>query len=398
MSEPHDRTNQLGVCGEKAAANLSSKQKLERLIKFSAQNRLHEKTKKLVAGLEEASYLGLEQRLYELVFEAYGLYRNRGLFLDAAKAFPYQELLPLLKTPAGSQKILQQWTIFFGLELYPLSLAKVFNSEQLQVLGENQAGSVRASSALSFQERVHPLFRLVGLLQHLIATQQKGLLRSWLNAIRACCPSLEVVSKKATTPADSHASMQDVDQEAVLNPVLHQAFQARNFSWLLADEPAKTADGRSKIGQLFAHPSSSGQAFQPLRSLQALPYQPKLEFAGLEKLFESDQNFCLYPAKTGQERITILLVNAILPFFRIYARLMQDSALSSCLFKLYWSYPKSKENNQKVRFMEDRFGKLDLSPRLKKSLAYRQGLIQCRDHFCQSFEQGCQDCALLRWL
>jgi Protein of unknown function (DUF2851) len=91
----------------------------------------------------------------------------------------------------------------------------------------------------------------------------------------------------------------------------------------------------------------------------------------------------------GQDRIAVLLANAVVPFFLAYARRHGDAELEKVLYRLFLVLP-GEGPNARTRFMTQRL--LPLRP-LPRTLRTQQGLIQIHQDFCTSFESGCGDCA-----
>ncbi len=92
----------------------------------------------------------------------------------------------------------------------------------------------------------------------------------------------------------------------------------------------------------------------------------------------------------GQQHITMLFSNAVLPVLLGYAYHQHNSTLESLLYRICLILP-SETANKEVRWMRQRL--LTFTP-LKPSLRVFQGLLQLRNDFCSHFEQGCQGCAL----
>ncbi|MDH4247972.1 MAG: DUF2851 family protein [Deltaproteobacteria bacterium] len=92
----------------------------------------------------------------------------------------------------------------------------------------------------------------------------------------------------------------------------------------------------------------------------------------------------------GRERVLMLLVNAILPFFLAWARMQGDRELEKLLYRLYVVLP-PEAPNQRTRFMHRRL--LALCP-LQDSLRLQQGLLQIHQDFCLSYQEGCHQCRL----
>ncbi len=90
----------------------------------------------------------------------------------------------------------------------------------------------------------------------------------------------------------------------------------------------------------------------------------------------------------GDDRIIIVMANAVLPFFLAYARRRKDRELEKLLYRLFIVLP-PEAPNQRTRFMERRLMVLDKLPR---TLRTQQGLLQIHRDFCISFAEGCENC------
>ncbi|MBL0691741.1 MAG: DUF2851 family protein [SAR324 cluster bacterium] len=140
-----------------------------------------------------------------------------------------------------------------------------------------------------------------------------------------------------------------------------------------------------------------------LRKMQTIPesswQSPKKVQALVLPIFEKG-GYPNYLAQnlTGEDRIAIVMVNVILPFFLLWEKEFKVTPLSDVLFKLYHTFPGEKSNNNVVRYMERRLSIDPFQQFMKKSLAYSQGLIQMRKDLCLTFEDGCSECMLYRWL
>ena len=90
----------------------------------------------------------------------------------------------------------------------------------------------------------------------------------------------------------------------------------------------------------------------------------------------------------GDDRVAIVLVNAIVPFFLAYSRRKAMPELEKVLYRLFLVLP-GEGPNARTRFMTQRL--MPLRP-MADTLRTQQGLIQIHQDFCTSFESGCGDC------
>ena len=96
----------------------------------------------------------------------------------------------------------------------------------------------------------------------------------------------------------------------------------------------------------------------------------------------------------GENRITILWVNAILPFFLAYSRYHQDRSLEQLLYRLFMILPGEAENRH-TRFMKHRLFALQSADFRLTTLGISQGMLQISRDFCHNYDQGCLQCELL---
>ncbi len=90
----------------------------------------------------------------------------------------------------------------------------------------------------------------------------------------------------------------------------------------------------------------------------------------------------------GNDRMIVIMANAVIPFFLAYARRRRDRELEKLLYRLFIVLP-PEAPNRKTRFMEKR---LVLLSRLPRTLRTQQGLLQIYQDYCTSFESGCHGC------
>lgn len=90
----------------------------------------------------------------------------------------------------------------------------------------------------------------------------------------------------------------------------------------------------------------------------------------------------------GTDRVTVLIANAVLPFFLALARRQGDPELEKLLYRLYIVLP-PEAPSRPIRFMERRL--TALVP-VRRTLRTQQGLLQIHQDFCLSFLEGCERC------
>ena len=135
----------------------------------------------------------------------------------------------------------------------------------------------------------------------------------------------------------------------------------------LRDSPELKKTAQEKLGRVFdSHP------WEPWRWLVSFSHNPLQQSAAL----------------VGADRITIVVANAIIPFFLAYARRREDPELEKLIYRLFIVLP-PEAPNRKTRFMEKRL--MPLGP-MTRTLRMHQGLLQVYQDFCTSFYEGCLKC------
>jgi hypothetical protein len=92
----------------------------------------------------------------------------------------------------------------------------------------------------------------------------------------------------------------------------------------------------------------------------------------------------------GADRVSIVMANAIVPFFLAAARRDGDLELERLIYRLFIVLP-PEAPNRKTRFMDRRLMPLHPFP---KNLRSQQGLLQIHQDFCTSYDVGCGTCPL----
>ena len=321
--------NKLGDCGLyfQAMAASPDVDKLGQIILQQAQIRLQQKKQQLLSQLSKRDFNAIEQLLFAKIFECFGYKKWAPVFKQLAADYPYEQISKLLSSEVdhGIFNLLAQWGSKTGLltKVNSANLANFPTAQLLQAKTARLAAYHNLPGIGGIHRNGHPLRRLLGMLQLLYNTRQKGLLRSWLAIF------------------DRWQSLPD------------------NQDWASPVVIKKT------IGALFA-------------KLSAIDYL--------------DQQL------TGEDRIAIIVGNAIIPLFLIWSDEIQSPELATVLFKLYYTLPGEKGHNSAVRLMEQRLNNPPVKPILKKSIAYAQGMLQIKQNVCLSFDDNCRNCLLMKWL
>lgn len=98
----------------------------------------------------------------------------------------------------------------------------------------------------------------------------------------------------------------------------------------------------------------------------------------------------------GESILKKLLINAVLPFFLAKSLQTGNKNLERSVFNLWMLLP-PEASNHKTRFMEKRM-QLQKNRVKAKNIAYSQGLLHLYDSCCTHYEEGCQNCSIMRYL
>jgi len=335
---------------EENKANLRLK-KLTQILKITAQNRLKRKAEEIKKNLTQENFDDLQEVLYQKIFQSFGLKPYQKPFEDLAKFYPYAQVMEALNQEHQEPKFLKifaeslQALNIFNASTQTSKLPKNFLPPTIEKKIWELLPAEKLKISPPEKGKVHflgsPERRLIGLWHHLEHTKKLGLLRSWLQ---------------------------------IFQGIKSQSFGEEDFFFF----PPPSFSQKQKEDER-----------ENLFSKKILPlFSPAF----------SNQEDWRNKITTGQDRVSILLVNAILPFFLVWGEISKDQTMEKKVFQFYWSLPGEKQNNAKVRLMEERLGKPNFSKNFKQSLAYSQSFIQLKDEFCLTFQQECKNCLIPRWL
>ncbi|MFH1230323.1 MAG: DUF2851 family protein [Planctomycetota bacterium] len=104
-------------------------------------------------------------------------------------------------------------------------------------------------------------------------------------------------------------------------------------------------------------------------------------------------------ALIGKERVDTIILNIIIPLVLIYSQSEKNTRLQEGILNLYRTYPKLMDNYY-TRFMEQRLFESDkkIVSSIIKTSSVQQGLIEIFLDFCKKGYEGCDNCALLKFL
>jgi hypothetical protein len=316
-----------GRCGLRGA--LEGPEAVSALIAHAAEVRARKKSERLAPVFDQEHE---EQILFVLIFQSLGYRPHAGAFVALAKRFPLRSLQRLLGLPEAEARdaVLCRW--FGGAGLL-----------------EREASDSPDPEAQQEYARLRAAWRALGLSGGNEGWQRK-VARPW-NA-----PERRIVG--------------------MFHHLYHLHRQGWMRGWLgflveldgLRDEPGLRHTAVRALERMFLVPED-----EPWRNRVSFDAAPLARSARL----------------VGNDRIIILMANAVIPFFLARARRMGDSELEKLLYRLFIVLPPEAPNS-KTRFMEQR---LALSGELPKSLRTQQGLLQIHHDFCTSFDAGCENCA-----
>ncbi|MFI5400661.1 MAG: DUF2851 family protein [SAR324 cluster bacterium] len=324
-----------GRCGLRAAQ--SDPEAVEAVIAHAAEARARQKAERLDAEWQPGRE---EQLLFELIFQALGYRPYAPVFRSLARRYPLNALYPALALPDAEARvaILARWFGALGLLEEAPGTAEPESEGELAALAATwkalgEKPSVAALPRGGARPQNSPERRMVGAYHHLRFVGG-NLLKGWL------------------------VFLKDLDA--------------------LRDQPEFRRRAHDALNAAFATPAG-----EPWRALVshgvALGGAPgasrKRPAAGEARLI-------------GEDRVAVILANAVVPFFLTYARRRGDAELEKVLYRLFLVLP-GEGPNWRTRFMTQRL--MPLRP-LPRTLRTQQGLIQIHQDFCTSFESGCGDC------
>jgi len=317
-----------GRCGLRAA--ISHQDALGRIIARAAETRMRLKAERL-AGAPDAQ--GAEQQLFAVIFQALGYRPHAGVFRDLAERFPLEKLAPLLDLPYAEarRQVLSRWFGAVGLLEEPLARCGV-----AEVSGEYETWR-----------------------------------QLWLRLHEP--PLAQGLTRGGSRPWNS-------PERRMVGLFHHLYAQARDGwfkRWLQllrqldglqeADDFRKVA--RHELDAMFDTPT-----WEPWRHLVSFHAPPTAKAGRL----------------IGADRVSIVMANAIVPFFLAAARRDGDLELERLIYRLFIVLP-PEAPNRKTRFMDRRLMPLHPFP---KNLRSQQGLLQIHQDFCTSYDVGCGTCPL----
>jgi len=348
-----------GRCGLRAAQ--SDPEAVEAVIAHAAEARARQKAERLEADWQPD---GEEQLLFELIFQALGYRPYAPVFRALARRYPLNALYPSLALPEAQARVavLARWFGALGLLEEDPGTAHPESEGELaaswKALGEKP--SVTALPRGGARPQNSPERRMVGLFHHLRFVRG-NLLKGWLAFLK----DLDALRDQPEFRRRAH----DALDAAFATP---------------AGEPWRGLVSRGVALGGAPHPPApsplGGEGELGIGSTES----PSARFAGSSRKRPAAGEARLI----GEDRVAVILANAVVPFFLAYARRRGDAELEKVLYRLFLVLP-GEGPNWRTRFMTQRL--MPLRP-LPRSLRTQQGLIQIHQDFCTSFESGCGDC------
>jgi len=315
-----------GRCGLRAG--LTGHTALQAVIARAAEVRARQKADRLATAWEAQPE---EQTLYEAVFRSLGYQPYAEAFAAVARRFPLADLADLLQLPPARARaeVLGRWMGALGL-LEPPGGAPVHPAAADDLAAWRAAWEAAGRPRLADPLRRRPSRPWNAPERRLVGLfhHLHGMGRDgWLKAWLAFLHDLDA----------------------------------------LRDGPHLKREALALLGRAFATPAA-----EPWRRLVGFTRPPLARAAQL----------------VGADRVTVVMANAVVPFFLAYARRRGDLALEKLLYRLFIVLP-PEAPNRRTRFMEQRMLLLHPAPRTLRS---QQGLLQIHQDFCLSFNAGCADC------
>lgn len=317
-----------GRCGLRAA--MVGPEAVGRLVAHAAEERAREKAARLQPALAHEDEA---QVLFALLFRYLGYRPNADVFAALAQRYPLAGLAPLLEQGYAEARV--------------AVLARWFGAAGLLQAETPGGGDPQAREEY---QRCRAAWRALGEAP-LEAPLARGGGRPW-NA-----PERRMVA------------------------LFHHLYTCGQGGWLKAwlgllsrldavrDLPDFRAAALAELEAAFATPE-----WEPWRRLVGFEAPPLRQAARL----------------VGEDRLVVLMVNAVIPFFLARARRDGDAELEKLLYRLFLVLP-GEAPNRDTRFMTRRL--LAFTP-LSRSLRTQQGLLHIRRELCHTFADGCEGCEL----
>ncbi|MBF0280403.1 MAG: DUF2851 family protein [SAR324 cluster bacterium] len=311
---------------------------LKRLLGHAAENRMQRKVDRI---LEQWQPESLDQLLFQLIFKSLGFRAHAHVFEELAQMFPIAFLNPILQQPyrVSRTAVMARWFGACGF----LSSSKIDQLTHPTMRKEYHQWQAEWSS-LSLQKTLANKFN------HPTRPQNS--------------PERRLVG--------------------MYHHIYHMNSQGILKGWLKVLKELESAATEKNLKKL---------ALQRTQELFATPeweiWQSHFGWSSTQSGVSSQL--------IGKDRQVIIWANAIIPFFLAYARFENWTDLERLLYRIFIVFP-AEPRNFRTSFMEKRlltFPSAELRPR---TLRVQQGLIQIHQDFCQSFDQGCSDCQLIRFL
>ena len=310
---------------------------LEQLLAHAAENRMQRKVDRIAEQWEGHDP---EQLLFQLIFKSLGYSAHSHSFEELAQLFPISLLYPLLQQPyrVARTEILSRW---FG--------------------------------ACDLFSRETPRF--------VHATLRKEY-HQWRARWQNQSVKQKIAGKFAMTSRPQNAPERRLI--GMFHHLRHLSSQGLLKGWLkILTELETISTEKSLKEQTLCHTQHvfATPDWETWQSFLGMPDTRNTSGAQL----------------IGKDRQLITWANAIIPFFLAYARHEKWLALEKLLYRLFIVLP-PESTNRRIRFMEKRLLPFPRVALKQKTLRIQQGLLQIHQDFCQSFDQGCERCRLLRFL
>ncbi len=96
----------------------------------------------------------------------------------------------------------------------------------------------------------------------------------------------------------------------------------------------------------------------------------------------------------GEEKVSVLIINVIIPYFIYYSRKKKDEKLYSKILKIFENIKLAEKNNIVINFSKNLIKSREHRKYFLSKPIFVQGLLQIYKDFCESFYNRCSDCYL----
>jgi len=320
---------------------------LGQFLDYAGDDRVIQKAGKYERWLEQRPF---EQALYEAIMESLGYKNNKEPFLTLASRVPLKEMRLVIPedAPPREKAVHIQALLLGAAGLLPRlnDARKVYDDETvayIKTIGELW-NSIQQKTGIAAMARSD--WRYAGMRP---ANYPERRIAAISNILPECMPQGIFQRILAIFQKPAVAGCQKVEDAAIIKTVTHD------------------------VQTLFLNTQD--------------PYWSYRYVAGGKK-FSKPQKLL------GQERVSAIFINVVIPILLVYARKHHDINLEKTLHLIYRNYTPLPETSV-TKFMNNRIWGEPWTPKkMVRSVRRQQGLYQLFKDFCENDNLSCNKCAL----